>query len=99
MTMRQKAMSEVRRYWTEAAPLRKAIRSEAIKLFGEVGVGLVLGFVGILALLALGWLWENVEAIRYLVYGGIALIVLVYLAALWPLWLAIAALVYIMKNC
>ena len=56
----------------------------------------------IFAMVAVGvavWLWETVEAIRWVAVGVFGLFLLIILAELWPLWVALAALVYLGKNC
>jgi hypothetical protein len=83
--------------WIAAKPvLQKFIKSDFVS--GLVAYSLLLlVLIGMIS--GIGWIWENVEAFRWLVGLGIVCLVLLFVAELAPLLIALAALVYLFKNC
>jgi hypothetical protein len=80
--------------WIAAKPiLKRVVENEFFIIY--VGGG-ILAFV---VIEGISWFWENVEAFRWLVGLGVVGVVLLFLAELAPLLIAIAALVYLFKNC
>lgn len=97
MTKSEALLQKLRLYAASVRPFIKKIFVNDTVASGIVGIVAVLFGVGFIMLPL--WLWENVEAFRWLVGLGVLGLLLLLLAEAAPLLLAIAALVYLAKNC
>ena len=94
MTKLEALLQKLRLYAASVRPFVKKIFVNDIVASGIV----VVLFWAVFIMLPL-WLWENVEAFRWLVGLGVLGLLLMLLAEAAPLLLAVAALVYLAKNC
>ena len=83
--------------WIAAKPIITKVLTNEVVLWLLFCTVISVVFGGI------GWLWDQTEWFKWIVIGLGAVVLLLIgfglVAALWPLLLGLAALVYLFKNC